>query len=68
VENKQELSPREQQVVSALVAGYTNKQIAKQLKISESTVKHHLSKIFDKLGVSTRLELALLAHQRFPPG
>jgi DNA-binding NarL/FixJ family response regulator len=48
-------------VVSAVVAGYTNKDIAAQFNISEDTVKHHLSKIFDKLGVSTRLELALFA-------
>jgi DNA-binding NarL/FixJ family response regulator len=55
------LTPREIEVVSAVVAGYTNKDIAAQFNISEDTVKHHLSKIFDKLGVSTRLELALFA-------
>ena len=44
-----------------MVAGYSNKEIAEYFKISEDTVKHHLSNIFDKLGVSTRLELALFA-------
>jgi DNA-binding NarL/FixJ family response regulator len=41
-----------------VVAGYSNKEIAEYFKISEDTVKAHLSNIFDKLGVSTRLELA----------
>ena len=55
------LTPRELEIVSAVVAGYSNKEIASYFKISEDTVKHHLSNIFDKLGVSTRLELALFA-------
>ena len=55
------LTPRELEIVSAVVAGYSNKEIAEHFKISEDTVKHHLSNIFDKLGVSTRLELALFA-------
>jgi two-component system, NarL family, nitrate/nitrite response regulator NarL len=55
------LTPRELQIVSAVVAGYANREIAEHFKISEDTVKHHLSNIFDKLGVSTRLELALFA-------
>jgi len=55
------LTPRELEVVSAVVAGYANKEIAQHFKISEDTVKHHLSNIFDKVGVSTRLELALFA-------
>ena len=46
---------------AAVVAGLANKEIAAYFKISEDTVKHHLSNIFDKLGVSTRLELALFA-------
>lgn len=41
--------------------GYANKEIAECFTIAEDTVKHHLSNIFDKLGVSTRLELALFA-------
>src|ERR1700739_30705 len=55
------LTPRELEIVSAVVAGYSNKEIAEDFKISEDTVKQHLSNIFDKLGVSTRLELALFA-------
>ena len=55
------LTLRELEIVSAVVAGYSNKEIAEYFKISEDTVKHHLSNIFDKLGVSTRLELARFA-------
>jgi DNA-binding NarL/FixJ family response regulator len=55
------LTPRELEVISTIVAGYTNKDIAQKFSISEQTVKHHLTNIFDKLGVSTRLELALFA-------
>ena len=55
------LTERELEVVAEVVAGCTNKEIAEKFSISEDTVKHHLSNIFDKLGVSTRLELALFA-------
>jgi DNA-binding NarL/FixJ family response regulator len=55
------LTPRELQIISTVVAGYQNKEIAQQFSISEDTVKHHLSSVFDKLGVSNRLELALFA-------
>jgi two-component system, NarL family, nitrate/nitrite response regulator NarL len=55
------LTRREIEIISGVVAGFTNKDIAEHFKISEDTVKHHLSNIFDKLGVSTRLELALFA-------
>jgi len=55
------LTPRELEIVSAVVAAYSNKEIAEYFKIAEDTVKHHLSNTFDKLGVSTRLELALFA-------
>jgi len=61
------LTPRELEIVSAVVAGYSNKEIAEYFKVSEDTVKHHLSNVFDKLGVSTRRELALFAvNQRLP--
>jgi two-component system nitrate/nitrite response regulator NarL len=56
------LTTRELQVVQVVVAGYTNKEIAARLGISQNTAKHHLSSIFDKLGVSNRLELALFTH------
>jgi len=55
------LTRRELHVITAIVEGATNKDIAKQLSLSEQTVKNHLSHVFDKLGVSNRLELALYA-------
>jgi two-component system, NarL family, nitrate/nitrite response regulator NarL len=55
------LTPRELDIVSAIVAGYSNKDMALKFAISQQTVKHHLTNIFDKLGVSSRLELALFA-------
>jgi DNA-binding CsgD family transcriptional regulator len=55
------LTQRELEIVATLIAGYSNKDIAKHFHISEFTVKRHLSNIFDKIGVSTRLELALFA-------
>jgi two-component system, NarL family, nitrate/nitrite response regulator NarL len=59
--NKYRLTPRELEIIAAVVAGFANKEIAQYFKISEDTVKHHLSNIFDKVGVSSRLELALFA-------
>jgi len=55
------LTPREMEIVSAIVSGYSNRQIAEKMSISQSTIKHHLTNIFDKLGVYNRLELALFA-------
>jgi DNA-binding NarL/FixJ family response regulator len=55
------LTSRELEIVSAVVVGYSNREIAGHFKIAEDTVKHHMSNIFDKVGVSTRLELALFA-------
>jgi two-component system nitrate/nitrite response regulator NarL len=55
------LTPREIEVVQEIAAGASNKEIAKSLAISEETVKRHLTHIFDKVGVSSRLELALYA-------
>ena len=55
------LTRRERQVIALVVAGYTNKDLAQKCGISEQTVKHHLTNIFDKLGVSNRLELVLFA-------
>ena len=62
------LTPRELEVVGAIVEGCTNRDIARGFGLSEETVKRHLSNIFDKTGVSTRLELALfaIAHQLVP--
>ena len=55
------LTTRELQVVAAVVAACGNREIAEKLAISQKTVKHHLTNIFDKVGVSNRLELALFA-------
>ena len=55
------LSDREKQVVELISQGFKNKEIAERMFISEQTVKNHLHNIFDKLGVSDRLELALYA-------
>ena len=55
------LTVRELEVVSKVDAGYANKEIAQEFSITDKTVKHHLTNIFDKLGVSSRLELALFA-------
>lgn len=63
------LTPRELEVVTCIVEGCSNKDVAKQFGISEETVKRHLSNVFDKTGVSTRLELALfaIAHKLVDP-
>jgi len=59
------LSDREKEIVQLVAQGYRNKEIGEKLFISEQTVKNHLHNIFDKLGVSARLELALYAiHHR----
>jgi two-component system, NarL family, nitrate/nitrite response regulator NarL len=55
------LSPREQDVIRWLVAGLTNRGIARELRISENTVKNYLFRIFNKLGVSSRVEVVLYA-------
>ncbi|HUJ50191.1 MAG TPA: response regulator transcription factor [Bryobacteraceae bacterium] len=55
------LSHREREIVQLVAQGYKNKEMAEKMFISEQTVKNHLHNIFDKLGVSDRLELALYA-------
>ncbi len=55
------LSQREREIVSLVAQGFKNKEMAERMFISEQTVKNHLHNIFDKLGVSDRLELALYA-------
>jgi len=54
------LTQREQEIAALIAKGGTNKQIARQLAISERTVKAHLTEIFRKLGIADRLKLALL--------
>jgi DNA-binding NarL/FixJ family response regulator len=53
------LTPREQAVAEAVAAGGTNKEVARQLDITERTVKAHLGAAFEKLGVRDRLQLVL---------
>jgi DNA-binding NarL/FixJ family response regulator len=55
------LTPRERSVIDLLGAGATNKDIARALTITERTVKAHLTAVFRKLGISGRLQAALLA-------
>jgi NarL family two-component system response regulator YdfI len=60
----QALSPRESEILNLLAAGLGNKEIAWQLKISEHTVKFHVTSIFNKLGASTRAEAVALGMRR----
>ena len=62
--DKPRLSNREREIVGFVSQGFKNKEIAERMFISEQTVKNHLHNIFDKLGVSDRLELALYAIHR----
>jgi DNA-binding NarL/FixJ family response regulator len=55
------LTPREREVLALVAAGRTNRQIAEELFISESTAGVHVSNILSKLGVSTRTEAANVA-------
>lgn len=55
------LTPREEQVVALVAEGLSNRDTARELKLSEHTVKKYLFRIFDKLGVSSRVELVLYA-------
>jgi DNA-binding NarL/FixJ family response regulator len=56
-----QLTPREESVVRLVVQGMVNREIADALHLSEHTIKNYLFRIFDKLGVSNRVELALYA-------
>jgi DNA-binding NarL/FixJ family response regulator len=57
------LTPREREVLAKVVAGFGNKEIAREFAVSEETIKHHLTHMFDKVGVTNRTELASLATQ-----
>jgi DNA-binding NarL/FixJ family response regulator len=57
----EKLTPREREIVAAVAAGESNRDVAKRLSLAEGTVKHHITNIFDKLGVSNRAELAAYA-------
>jgi two-component system nitrate/nitrite response regulator NarL len=63
------LTPRERAIIGVVLDGCSNADIAARFSISEKTVKHHLTNIFDKVGVSNRLELALFAlHHKIDTG
>ncbi len=62
-ENFSRLSEREKEVVKLIGMGLKNKRISTELCISETTVRHHLTSIYNKLGVSDRLELLVYAHR-----
>src|SRR5439155_12346332 len=61
------LSAREEQVVALVADGLSNRQVATELCLSEHTIKKYLFRIFDKLGVSSRVELTLYAVYRGRP-
>ena len=58
-----ELSEREKQIINLIGQGYKNRKISIQLGLSESTVRHYLTSIYSKLGVSDRLELLIFANR-----
>ena len=63
------LTRREIEIVTGVMAGYSNKEIAQRSSITENTVKSHLVRIFDKIGASNRVELAIFAaHHRVLDG
>ncbi len=60
-QDRSPLSPREREIVNLTAQGFKNSDMAAKLSLSEQTIKNHLHNIFEKLGVSDRLELALHA-------
>ena len=57
------LTEREREVIALLAEGLRNREIAQRLFLSETTVTHHLTSIFTKLGVSDRLQLLVYVHR-----
>jgi DNA-binding NarL/FixJ family response regulator len=55
------ITPREEQVVALVAEGLSNREVAGELNLSEHTIKKYLFRIFDKLGISSRVELVLYA-------
>lgn len=65
-ENKVSLTMKEEEIASLICQGYRNKEIAQKLDISEQTVKSHCNRIYKKIGVSDRLQLALYCYKIWP--
>jgi DNA-binding NarL/FixJ family response regulator len=63
-DSSEELTPRERQILDAVALALTNRQIARQLGISEGTVKRHLHNIFNKLGATSRMDAVLKGAER----
>ena len=63
----EQLSKREMEVVNAVAEGLTNREIAKRLGLSEHTIKNYLFRVYDKLGVSSRVELLFMTLSRNGP-
>jgi DNA-binding NarL/FixJ family response regulator len=61
------LTPRQLEIASAVAEGATNRDIAEQFSISAKTVKYHLTNMFDKLGVTNRVELARFTVEQLQP-
>jgi DNA-binding NarL/FixJ family response regulator len=64
---RQLLTPREEQVVALIAEGLSNRDTARELNLSEHTIKKYLFRIFDKLGISSRVELVLYAVHHSDP-
>ena len=58
------LSKREKEVATLVAAGFSNREISRQLNLSEHTIKNYLFHVFEKLGISSRVELVLYARER----
>ncbi|HMK49179.1 MAG TPA: response regulator transcription factor [Thermodesulfovibrionales bacterium] len=61
-----DLTKKEKEIVGLICHGYRNKEIAQKLDISEQTVKSHCNRIYKKVGVTDRLQLALYTHRLWP--
>ena len=57
------LTARELELLRLIAQGHTNTKIAKELSVSEATVKTHVNHIFSKLGVRDRVQVVIKAHQ-----
>jgi DNA-binding NarL/FixJ family response regulator len=66
IEGNKDLTRKEKEIVSLICHGYRNKEIAQKLDICEQTVKSHCNRIYKKMGVTDRLQLALYTHRLWP--